>query len=61
MYNALLKGLSFTPGAGWGYAFCLPLASVFVTTMATLGLLEVGDTILDPFGDDPEDFALLHL
>lgn len=25
------------------------------------GLLEVGDTIIDPFGGDPEDFAIIHL
>ena len=24
------------------------------------GLLEVGDTILDPFGNDPEDYAVVH-
>ena len=45
MYNALLKGLSFTPGAGWGYA----------SLSSLLGDARVGDTILDPFGDDPED------
>ena len=28
--------------------------------IAIFGLLEVGDTILDPFGKDPEDFAVLH-
>ena len=28
--------------------------------IGTFGLIEVGETILDPFGDDPEDFALLH-
>ena len=33
---------------------------MLLTTLSILGLLEVGDTISDPFGRDPEDFAVLH-
>ena len=31
-----------------------------MATLITFGVLEVGNTVLDPFGDDAEDFALLH-
>lgn len=36
------------------------MVSVVLNVLAVFGLLEVGDTILDPFGKDPEDFAVLH-
>jgi len=33
---------------------------IIAKIISTFGLIEVGETILDPFGTDPEDFALLH-
>lgn len=36
-----------------------PLPSILHANLC-VGLIEVGETVLDPFGTDPEDFALLH-
>lgn len=58
--TAFIKGLQFTPEASYTFGLLLPLASVLVLIVAIFGLLEVGDTILDPFGVDAEDFAVLH-
>jgi len=59
--NAFLKGLYFVPGASYTFGLFLPMVNVLMTTLAIFGLLEVGDTVMDPFGSDPEDFAVLHL
>lgn len=61
IFNAFIKGLYFQPRASYTFGFIMPLANVFTVTLAMFGLLEVGDTILDPMGCDPEDFAILHL
>ena len=61
MFNAFIKGMYFTPDATWTFGFWMPVGHVLLTTFATFGLLEVGSTILDPFGRDPEDFAITHL
>ena len=61
VFNAFLKGLEFGPDESPVFALVLPMCNVFLTTLAVFGLLEVGDTILDPFGNDPEDFAIIHL
>lgn len=58
--NAIVKGMQFEPDTSLTFGFFLPLCSVLVIMTAILGLLEVGDTIMDPFGQDPEDFAVLH-
>ena len=60
VYQAFYKGQYFDPQADVGYGLAVPLCGTILTTITTYGLLEVGNTILDPFGDDPEDFALLH-
>ena len=60
LFNAFLKGLYFSPDVSFTFGIMLPSCSVLTTTLAVFGLLEVGDTILDPFGSDPEDFAVLH-
>ena len=60
MFNAFVKGLYFTPEASYTFGLILPACSVITTTLVVFGLLEVGDTILDPFGSDPEDFTVLH-
>ena len=58
--TAFLKGLYFEPDEPVSMGLCLPLIGLFVAILSTYGLLEVGNTILDPFGDEPEDFALTH-
>lgn len=60
MFSAYKRGLYFEPDAGIGMGLVLPFFGVLMSTMTTYGILEVGNTILDPFGDDAEDFALLH-
>ena len=60
LFNAFIKGLYFAPEASLTFGLLLPLCSMLTTTLAVFGLLEVGDTILDPFGSDPEDFTVLH-
>jgi len=60
LFTAFTKGQYFDEEADYGYGIVLPCLGVLMITLATYGLLEVGNTILDPFGDDPEDFALLH-
>lgn len=52
--------MHFSPEAGYTFGLILPFCSVLISTLAIFGLLEVGDTIGDPFGKDPEDFAVLH-
>jgi hypothetical protein len=58
--TAFLKGLYFEPDEPALMGLGLPLIGLFVAILSTYGLLEVGNTILDPFGDEPEDFALTH-
>ena len=58
--SAFLSGVTFTPAASTTFGLAFPLIFVLSKIIATFGLIEVGETILDPFGDDPEDFALLH-
>ena len=60
MFNAFVKGLYFLPDASYTFGLILPMCSMLTTTLVVFGLLEVGDTILDPFGADPEDFTVLH-
>ena len=60
MVTAFLIGLHFEPGEPAVFFICLSLIGLFVAILSTFGLLEVGSTILDPFGEDPEDFALMH-
>ena len=59
LFNAFIKGVYFEPDASYTFGLILPLCSMLTTTLAVFGLLEVGDTILDPFGCDPEDFTVL--
>ena len=60
MVTAFLIGLYFQPGEPVVFTMCLSIIGLFVAILSTFGLLEVGSTILDPFGEDPEDFALTH-
>ena len=58
--TAVVKGLQFEPDSSYTFGLVLPLSSITTQAAAIFGLLEVGDTIMDPFGQDPEDFAVLH-
>jgi len=57
---AFLKGVHFTQDESLTYGLIIPFINVFLTTFTIFGLLEVGDTIMDPFGNDPEDYAIVH-
>ena len=59
-FTAFTKGLYYHPDASLTFGIVLPFLSVTMATLITFGVLEVGNTVLDPFGDDAEDFALLH-
>ena len=52
--------MNYTPDSSHAVGLTFPLIFVLTKIVATFGLIEVGETVLDPFGDDPEDFALLH-
>jgi len=60
LFTAFTKGLYYHPDATFMFGFLMPFMSVAATALITFGVLEVGNTVLDPFGDDAEDFALLH-
>ena len=57
---AFLMGTRFSMDASIAFGLVYPLLYVTVQIVTTFGLIEVGETILDPFGSDPEDYALLH-
>eukprot|EP00326_Haptolina_ericina_P017331 CAMPEP_0181196452 /NCGR_PEP_ID=MMETSP1096-20121128/15475_1 /TAXON_ID=156174 ORGANISM="Chrysochromulina ericina, Strain CCMP281" /NCGR_SAMPLE_ID=MMETSP1096 /ASSEMBLY_ACC=CAM_ASM_000453 /LENGTH=309 /DNA_ID=CAMNT_0023286217 /DNA_START=112 /DNA_END=1041 /DNA_ORIENTATION=- len=58
--SAFLKGLQYTPDANTLIGLVIPLLYVALTNITIYGLLCVGDTVFDPFGDDLEDFAVLR-
>ena len=58
--STFLAGLEVTPDSSSTFGLVLPATEVIGQIVATFGLIEVGETILDPFGSDPEDYALLH-
>ena len=45
---AFLKGVHFTQDESLTYGLIIPFINVFLTTFTIFGLLEVGDTIMDP-------------
>ena len=58
--EAFISGVRFKPSASVSFGLIFPLIFVLAKIISTFGLIVVGETILDPFGTDPEDFALLH-
>ena len=58
--EAFISGVRFKPTASVSFGLLFPLIFVLAKIISTFGLIVVGETILDPFGTDPEDFALLH-
>jgi len=57
--TAVVKGMYFTPEALYISGLVLPLISLLTMAISAYGLMEVADTIIDPFGDDPEDLAVV--
>jgi len=58
--SAFIRGTAFDENAGVTSGLIVPLIYVILTNITIYGLLVVGDTVIDPFGDDLEDFAVLH-
>jgi len=58
--SAFLRGLEFTPESGITGGFLMPFVYVVLTNLTIYGLLVVGDTVFNPFGEDPEDFAVVR-
>ena len=56
--NSITQGFHFTPDAPISYGFAFPAFGLFVTTFTSVGLVEIGATLCDPFGGDPEDFPI---
>ena len=51
--TAFLKGINFTPDNSFTFGLIVPGLNILLTSLAIFGLLEVGDTVMDPFGGDP--------
>jgi hypothetical protein len=60
MCHAFLLGLSNTVEESFTFGLIIPMLNCTLTTVSVFGLLEVGSTMLDPFGGDPEDYAIVH-
>ena len=56
--NSITQGFHFIPDAPISYGFAFPAFGLFVTTFTSVGLVEIGATLCDPFGGDPEDFPI---
>ena len=55
---AATRALLFTPDSDYAFGIVFPLLIVMMITLATIGLVEVGATMSNPFGVDAEDFAV---
>jgi len=55
---AVAKGVRFHPEADYLGGFFLPCLAFSIMTITTIGLIEIGQAISDPWGNDPEDFAV---
>ena len=58
--TAFLAGIKWKPDSSVTFGLTVPMILLITKIFSTFGLIEVGETILDPFGSDPEDFAILH-
>ena len=56
--NSITQGFHFIPDAPISYGFAFPAFGLFVTTFTSVGLVEIGSTLCDPFGGDSEDFPI---
>ena len=55
---AVVKAANCTPEATWFSGLVLPLLSFLISLATTVGLIEIGQAIANPWGIDPEDFAV---
>ena len=55
---AVIKAVQFQPDSPILSGAVLPCLSLFIAIISTVGLIEVGQVIADPWGNDPEDFAV---
>ena len=55
---AATRALLFTPDSDYAFGLVFPLLTVMMITLGTIGLVEVGATMSNPFGVDAEDFAV---
>ena len=58
LFLAVAKAVRFTPEADYLSGLVLPCASFAIMTITAIGLIEIGQAISDPWGNDPEDFAV---
>lgn len=55
---AILKGARFTPEATYLGGILMPCLSLLILLFSTVGLIDIGQAISDPWGNDAEDFAV---
>ena len=55
---AIVKGVKCTPGSPYLSGLVLPMLSFVLMVVLTVGLIEIGQAIANPWGTDPEDFAV---
>jgi len=55
---AVLKAAALTPDVDLLSGLVLPLLSFLIAVITTIGLIEIGQAIANPWGIDPEDFAV---
>ena len=55
---AVIKAVRFRPDAPIVGGFVLPCLSFWIALITTIGLIDIGQAISDPWGNDPEDFAV---
>jgi predicted membrane chloride channel (bestrophin family) len=55
---ALVKAMRFHPDAPVLAGLVLPMLSFWIALITTIGLIDIGQAISDPWGNDPEDFAV---
>ena len=55
---SFLKAARFRPDASLFGGLILPALSFWIALITTIGLIDIGQCIADPWGNDPEDFAV---
>lgn len=55
---AIAKAMRFEPDTDYFGGLVLPALSFLIAMVTTVGLIEIGQAISDPWGNDPEDFAV---
>ena len=55
---AVLKAAAFRPEETVFNGIIMPLSSFLIALVTMIGLIEIGSAIANPWGTDPEDFAV---